>query len=599
MGVIHKLREDVVKFILTQKAATPAISCRQLSEIVSTAFKTRISKSSVNAVLFDANLSSPVGRRTLSGEKTASQAKKPIAKFRIPEHRKKELFGLSRDTARQDKATPAASVPKKAKRKGVPGQSVFADPPVPARTEKQEMSNLKTPAIQFAFSTPERVEKAGLIFLKIAEWNLAGGSILGKIFKEEFAEPSGTDCQQAGDIALFAGALEDREAPSEKSSVKPRSLRLAGISGGKISEEVLKIGRDAAQIRDIGMKASVEIDTVLPRVATIKIQGGGQEFVLDASGKVLDGNVQSEVFRSLPEVIRYVTADIINNVQSAVLFCPNPETEKIKSLFQGLDQLFDNDPRSSLQEVSLLDPSGAELAKYSGFSSKKRKFVLAVAPDAELISKITGQTGAVEVLALPFLPQELYYQVFSTDVFSTRKSTNNAVTLRCGPEEKPFLVLLGNESLQNEDLKEAVSNFLQSWPGLVSGGGAAVSAEKGQARSKGGLPAVIMDQLVELGSADSLEAAAALVRKVLGQWFQAAFLGLKDNFLDGKTLQERFFDLPGDWQENERFITIFLIPSAGYSFFTELDQAVQQINRDVIRDPRGRRLVFATLPPKA
>ena len=51
MGVVHKLRDDVVDFILAQKKERPDISVRKLSAVVLKEFQVVVSKSSVSSVL--------------------------------------------------------------------------------------------------------------------------------------------------------------------------------------------------------------------------------------------------------------------------------------------------------------------------------------------------------------------------------------------------------------------------------------------------------------------------------------------------------------------------------------------------------------------
>jgi hypothetical protein len=63
MGVIYKLRAEVQEYIIEQKKVNPTLGCRELSKIASEKFNTAISKSSVNSLLKDAGLSSPLGRK--------------------------------------------------------------------------------------------------------------------------------------------------------------------------------------------------------------------------------------------------------------------------------------------------------------------------------------------------------------------------------------------------------------------------------------------------------------------------------------------------------------------------------------------------------
>ena len=63
MGVVYKLSSEVRDYILEQKQGNSAISCRQLVDLVSERFQIELSKSSINAIMKDAGLSMPVGRR--------------------------------------------------------------------------------------------------------------------------------------------------------------------------------------------------------------------------------------------------------------------------------------------------------------------------------------------------------------------------------------------------------------------------------------------------------------------------------------------------------------------------------------------------------
>ena len=63
MGVIHKLKPEVIKFILDNKQANPHLSCRSLAALLLEKFQVGVSKSSINAIFKENNLSMPTGRR--------------------------------------------------------------------------------------------------------------------------------------------------------------------------------------------------------------------------------------------------------------------------------------------------------------------------------------------------------------------------------------------------------------------------------------------------------------------------------------------------------------------------------------------------------
>ncbi len=74
MGVIHKLKPEILDFILETKKSQPLISCRSMAAEIEKKFSLKVSKSSINAVFKSASLSLPVGRRSI---KQKPQADKP------------------------------------------------------------------------------------------------------------------------------------------------------------------------------------------------------------------------------------------------------------------------------------------------------------------------------------------------------------------------------------------------------------------------------------------------------------------------------------------------------------------------------------------
>jgi hypothetical protein len=63
MGVIHKIKLEVVDFILKSKDKNRNYSCRKLASLATEKFAIKISKSSINSLIKKSGLSMPVGRR--------------------------------------------------------------------------------------------------------------------------------------------------------------------------------------------------------------------------------------------------------------------------------------------------------------------------------------------------------------------------------------------------------------------------------------------------------------------------------------------------------------------------------------------------------
>lgn len=103
MGVTHKLKPEVIDFILQKKSTQPNLSCRGLATVASDHFQAKISKSSVNTLFKVKGLSMPVGRR-----------KKPAVKcvkIEIDPEKKFYLDSQMRTLWQSENIPPSLSIP--------------------------------------------------------------------------------------------------------------------------------------------------------------------------------------------------------------------------------------------------------------------------------------------------------------------------------------------------------------------------------------------------------------------------------------------------------------------------------------------------------
>lgn len=78
MGVVHKLKPEVIKFIIDNKQANPHLSCRSLTALLLEKLQVEVSKSSINAIFKENNLSLPVGRRQKLKKKKFNMPALPV-----------------------------------------------------------------------------------------------------------------------------------------------------------------------------------------------------------------------------------------------------------------------------------------------------------------------------------------------------------------------------------------------------------------------------------------------------------------------------------------------------------------------------------------
>ena len=78
MGVVHKLKPEIIQFILDNKQANPHLSCRSLTTMLLEKFQVKVSKSSINTIFKQNNLSMPVGRRQKPKKKKFNMPALPV-----------------------------------------------------------------------------------------------------------------------------------------------------------------------------------------------------------------------------------------------------------------------------------------------------------------------------------------------------------------------------------------------------------------------------------------------------------------------------------------------------------------------------------------
>jgi hypothetical protein len=160
MGVTYKLKDEVVRFIISQRESNPFSSCRQLAESASEKFGLHLSKSSVHDVLKESGVITPRGR-------------KPKDKFQIPQERKKQIqVSLSQVKLLPSPVETVAIQPKQEE-----PAILLPAKPIIMNNDKLPQEKPVLPEKNDIETTLE-YEGAGKVFLKAALWDLG-------IFSEE------------------------------------------------------------------------------------------------------------------------------------------------------------------------------------------------------------------------------------------------------------------------------------------------------------------------------------------------------------------------------------------------------------------------------
>ena len=79
----YKLKPPIKQFIIEKKRANPKLSCRKLIPLIRQRFQVSLSKSLINSVIKQNNLSSPVGRKGVKKKGIKEEKEKIIARMPV------------------------------------------------------------------------------------------------------------------------------------------------------------------------------------------------------------------------------------------------------------------------------------------------------------------------------------------------------------------------------------------------------------------------------------------------------------------------------------------------------------------------------------
>lgn len=569
MGVIHKLKENIVQFILIYKKTNPDVSCRTLAEIVRENFQTDVSKSSIAAILKESHLNSSIGRKSpLQG--------KPILKFQIPESKKKQIFG----PLQGQEAVPKIESQQKI-------QQEF-------RVEKKDLPLKKSQIFEIE-KQQTLYDGVGAIFLKAAEWEMAGASILGRILKEAIGAKNDIDFEQLGGVLalLEPFGINDFEALDQYQQKGLWAINETTPIDKKIFEMIISEIKD---IEDFALNASIELSQFLETASAVRVVlEDGSEFFFDASLATIGvKNVHFEV--SVNKALKILSSDVVNNVHSAVLCYISSGND----FYQALSQItlaFENVQNKRIKRVSLLNPISQELTQFDFIPQQKRNFILALWPwQPEFQNFVTSMKSApLQVISVSPWQQTIYYQEFPLNSFEKTQPQAipvglKVIALQRTPSDKPFALLVTNQIGPEATAQAIIAEFVSRWPYLEEG--IRLAFFKNQetisfAQNQG------EQDVQEIQTQDPINNFLHIVRKVIRELSRYCLKHFfcSSPFCNSDVLRKEVYGLPGYLEIGSNHIVATLIPPQNYQYFQELEYAARRLCEAMILDNKDRRLI--------
>ena len=578
MGVVYKLTQDVVDFILSQKRAHPKLSCRQLTEILEAHFDLHISKSSINKVLKRRHLSSPVGRRA-DGVVVAKK------KFTIPESRKQGLFPKSRP-GRSPEGAPCSNPPERPSlESGVETRPVYPKP-----------DGRNYPGM-------------GAVFLKAAEWAISERPVLADFIRKYLKNDSLADIDTIAEVLLYSPVFGIKGIHDFKQYKSKGLWALHGLPDSLNQQAFYDVVNGLGDINRLALDLSLEIPSVLTKIQCIKIVlEDGESILMDPLlATAHNKNVQTGHFLPLQQCIKNVVECLIENVHSAV-FCSigkynenGSETSppfdmnglSLSEEFVPFMQAFDQKAGKKIQKIMLFDQENREIMTFDDIPDMPRQWIGALWPWQEGFEKLSWE-GKIHGFSSKLISKELFYRRLKMN--GTSLPLMGGWVISEHKDSPPVLaVLTNNRAAKGEAI---LQEFINKWPHLDKGHFIQF-IKKHQLSSTEDQKTVAFHyahedlfQNIEFYRSSDLFQMSYHFLSLLSEYCLSLFF---DKTMSPLKLEECIADiysLSGRIMEQDDSIRIFLDLNK-HKFSKEIEKAIKMLNESHIKDFKNR-LLFVT-----
>lgn len=429
MGVIYKLKQEVVDYILELKRVDQSLSCRKISELASTHFQRPISKSSVNAVVKYSLLSSPVGRRAKQEAKAE--------KFKIPEHRKEQIF-INIPMSLLDEPKPVA------------------------------------PVAPVASST--RFENLGILFLRAAEWQMKKQGIL-RFFCEKFG-PLICDekilklCEAFLFFPLF------NEHSSER-FVEFNQKTLWQLSGVDFDPTIYQ----KKECHDTLLGLENKKQQIIFEYGQIFSEASFFHFMLeDGTGFCIDSqmnsfwdknNVHCDFSSCLDKSFDILSRDFIIN-SNPIILREATIKESLPIGFFNMIASFENLPGRKIKRVDVMTSEHDAISSFEKIVNKKRYYITGLYGCRALLDQFFSDKKREPKIVEDAATHQVYYCWEATTAFRLATGQQISADIALVSQQKdqaPLFAILTNIPSKMSPIDKVIRHYLERWPNPLEGQG--------------------------------------------------------------------------------------------------------------------------------
>ncbi len=621
MGVVYKLKDDVVQFIVSYKKDNPSASCRSLADLTSQKFQVKVSKSSVGEILKSSSLNNPLGR---------PRVKVPLPKFEIPKEKKIQIaasvekvnFLKQKDLFTRSQDAPKKNIKADEKKENfkidafleIPKIEKTGKENIPARPEVLNVpeNDIKNALPEVVLSIQKikddklgpLIPGAGAVFYKSMDWFFQAAVFINQLLKDSVLRdelPENLNDLLAS--LLYLKLFENKDQSFEDGSLD----RLYAFDG---LEEVSKVQALKDWSQSIIIPLGVFLKYQQEKEQLFVLSRGFSVELKDGTSFSIDGNCFSFYSRSLERKESFLASALVSRLtnqfisnNSPFVLCMDSHAENFSNIFYQFLACCENVQDKQIKKIIIEDEKGGDGVVFAVIPRKKRSFIVGIFPEHTLFQEI------LKISKWP-MRKSFYHQALCGEIFFSESRTNyfhdhfegavqdlRVITLWKDKNKDPQQMLLTNDLFLSAD--QIVKNYLKQWP-LLEKGRSAVDHLKGS--DEEGVEGL---EINAKGFEDSQMSFWKKENKTLGDLLDDLSLDLGSCYLkmffgdDGpaETSDLRWFgrELSGHIIKEKDFIGIILRIPKDEQRVDKLIKIVGRINDACLCDQQGRRLFFDVL----
>jgi hypothetical protein len=586
MGVVYKLTDHVIAYILQLKKEDSLLSCRSLAQMASEKFSIPISKSSVNTLLKNAQLSNTVGRPSGKAVK--------LQKFKIPTEKKEAIReNLNRNTAEEilEKvpkiAKPDLNLSKKAPvfQKNPPpklsiesfkGNQSEGVSPAPkeelAISRKEEtralIETVKESRITSSEPKGHLYNGMGIILLKAAEWEMTDKPFLANLIKKYIQGPLTNNFEESC-CALMLLKLLGLQSLENINQFKDHALwKLCDLD-----EKILPVFDWIQFIQNpqqlvmeyLNEREQIFFETYGYRL----VIENGEKIELDAFliGFLTESRKNKSV--SIAKALINISNIIVSPEHVFNFYLSESDGEFSKSFIRFVHAC-ENIAGGKVISVETIGKQGEKITELPAFLGHKKHFVVGIAPWQKEFKDLTKAARFSAKREIIYKNTLFHFSDTTTNIPDTSSSLR-LLALWQHNESEPFWgVLVNHYDRSAEDL---LNIYLEKWFDDKNFGKAALSVDAA-------IPQIFQKRTEQV----------TLKEDVQGFWDTFRDYGLcldryvRQHFLNGLTenvslteIISDIYNLPGYYKTNEKEITVTLAIPPSFKHKAALDYALRII----------------------